>query len=165
MVEREECREKRNYRILKIADPLQSLMLREDTFFMWEGWGIFTKLLGCLVTRQKFNCNNMFSFPCWIPGGWEVKPQRLTPLIKPFLLLAGAVALSVIPRCGGNNNNFPASISGLVPQKAPAGTAVMEKRCREQPFPRLSGSSQWKLSETSALSLFHLQPSFLISSC
>lgn len=60
-VEREECREKGNYRILKIADPLQLLMLREDIFFMWEGWAIFTKVLGCLVIRQKFNCNNMFS--------------------------------------------------------------------------------------------------------
>lgn len=63
--EREKCRkrEKRNYWTLKIADPLQLLMLREDFFFffMWEGWAIFTKLLGCLVIRQKFNCNNMFS--------------------------------------------------------------------------------------------------------
>lgn len=60
---KEKCRkrEKSNYRILKIADPLQLLMLREDFFFMWEFWAIFTKLLGCLVIRQKFNCNNMFS--------------------------------------------------------------------------------------------------------
>lgn len=51
--------------VLKIAD-LYLLMLREDFFLlyfffsMWEGQAIFTKLLSCLVIRQKFDCNNIF---------------------------------------------------------------------------------------------------------
>lgn len=65
---------------IKNCWPLQSLMLREDIFFTWEGWAIFTKLAGCLVIRQKFNCNNMFSSFLaeyqevwrWSHKGWHI---------------------------------------------------------------------------------------------
>lgn len=67
----------KSYRILKIADPFQELMLRGGCFllcffFPWEGWMICTELLGCLGDRAGFSCNNeFFSFLLGCPEAWR----------------------------------------------------------------------------------------------
>lgn len=70
-----------------------------------------------------------------------------------------------MPHYGGNNNNFPPPVSGLIPQKTPAHW-YQGGTWRATASPRLSGSShRWKLFGTPLLSLFHLLIEFLISSC
>lgn len=97
-------------------------MLREgDVFFMWEGWAIFTKLLGCLVIRQKFNCNNMFSG--FLPDyrevwRWSHKVWHLWSNLSCYWQEFSP--WERYTSYGSNNNNFPPAISGLMPQKAPA---------------------------------------------
>lgn len=122
MVEREKCRkrEKRNYQILKAADPLQLLMLRERWFFSCGRAGQFSP--NCWAVRWPGrNSTAITGSPvsCPITERFRGEATMFGTFNQGFLGRSFHPERDT-PSYGGNNSNFPPPVSGLLSQKAPA---------------------------------------------